>query len=136
MFWSILLDYSETDINIALGISFMSHNILDEALLISYVNDLNKDIVKQMIELYVQQSQIYFNDMNKAVIEQSNALWQEHCHKMKGAAGSVGLKQLHTYLAEVEKSRASSVDKTAIMAQISQLNTLGVTAFNSWLNTV
>ncbi|MCJ8318940.1 MAG: Hpt domain-containing protein [Colwellia sp.] len=114
----------------------MNHVVLDETLLTSYVNDLNKDIVKQMIELYIQQSEIYFNDINKAVVQQSNALWQEHCHKMKGAAGSVGLKKLHTYLAEVEKSQASSVDKSAIMAQINQLNTSGITAFNLWLNAV
>jgi len=114
----------------------MSHGVLDETLLTSYVNDLNKDIVRQMIELYTQQSKNYFNDINKAVIGQSNLLWQEHCHKMKGAAGSVGLKQLHEYLVEVEKSKASSDEKLVIMAQISQLNTSGIAAFNFWLNAV
>lgn len=114
----------------------MDLSVLDEALLTSYVNDLNKDIVKQMIELYTQQSTIYFNDINSAVVAQSNSLWQEHCHKMKGAAGSVGLKDLHAYLVEVEKSEARSAEKLTILANISQLNISGITAFNFWLNTV
>ena len=114
----------------------MSDIVLDKVLLTSYVNDLSKDIVKQMIDLYIQQSKIYLEDIESSVVEQSHSLWQEHCHKMKGAAGSVGLKQLHAYLVKVEKSQDSSGEKSAVVIKIKQLNDLGITAFNQWLNAV
>ena len=114
----------------------MSEKLLDENLLLSYLKDLGKDILKQMIDLYQQQSQIYLDDINRSVIEQSSSARQEHCHKMKGAAGSVGLKSLYRYLVTIEKSDASSEEKLSMVNKLSEQNDAGVAAFLIWLNTV
>jgi HPt (histidine-containing phosphotransfer) domain-containing protein len=114
----------------------MSHSLLDEGLLSSYLNHLGKDIIKQMIELYQQQSKIYLDDISRAVNAQSTFLWQEHCHKMKGAAGTVGLKVLHRYLMTIEKSAALSEDKSLMIISLKQHNDLGIAALIGWLNAV
>ena len=109
---------------------------LDKELLTGYLNDLTKDIVQKMIELYTQQSNIYLDDIGGSVVQESHELWREHCHKMKGAAGSVGLKQVHAYLVSVEKSLDSFDQKAVTLSELTQLNKEGITAFNQWLNTV
>jgi|TARA_B110000902_G_C13907830_1_gene437050 HPt (histidine-containing phosphotransfer) domain-containing protein len=114
----------------------MSNTLLDEELLSSYLSHLGKDIIKQMIDLYQQQSKIYLDDINQAAIEQSPLLWETHCHKMKGAAGSVGLKVLHSYLLTIENSDASREDKLLMIIKLREQNDTGVTAFIFWLNAV
>jgi len=114
----------------------MSHLLLDEELLLSYMSHLGKNFIKQMIDLYQQQSKIYLDDINQAVIEKSSSLWQEHCHKMKGAAGSVGLKALHSYLVTIEKSDAPREDKLPMIIKLREQNDSGVAAFIFWLNAV
>ena len=112
----------------------MNEALLDEELLSGYLESLGENIVKQMIELYTQQSEIYLSDINEAVKGQSQELWQEHCHKMKGAAGSVGLTKLHGHLVNVEKSEEASEKKLIMLAELYQQNNLAISAFNQWLN--
>ena len=112
----------------------MSKALLDEELLLGYLNNLGKDIVRQMIDLYTQQSKIYLDDINLAIAEQSTPLWHEHCHKMKGAAGSVGLKALHSYLVKIEKADVLSEEKLLMLRELIKLNNSGIAAFISWLN--
>ncbi len=112
----------------------MHQTILDEELLSGYLTTLGKDIVRQMMDLYKQQSRIYLQDVSQAVFNDSNELWQEHCHKMKGAAGSVGLKVLHGYIVTIEKSEASSEEKKALLEKLTELNDSAIAAFNTWLN--
>ena len=112
----------------------MSETLLDTELLSGYLDSLGENIVKQMIELYTQQSKIYLNDISDAIKEQSHGLWQEHCHKMKGAAGSVGLIRLHSYLVTVEKSQEVNDKKLIMLAELNKQNDLAISAFNQWLN--
>ena len=114
----------------------MSHSLLDEELLLSYMSHLGKSFIKQMIDLYQQQSKIYLDDINQAAIKQSSSLWQAHCHKMKGAAGSVGLKDLHSYLVTIEKSDAERADKLAMIKKLREQNDSGVAEFILWLNAI
>jgi len=112
----------------------MSEVLLDEELLSGYLDNLGENIVRQMIELYTQQSKIYLNDIQGAIKEQTSDLWQEHCHKMKGAAGSVGLIKLHRYLVTIEKSQDSSDKKLEMTDELQRLNDSAISAFNHWLN--
>ena len=117
------------------GLIFMSDGLLDEELLANYINNIGKDVVVKMVDLYKQQSKIYLNDINNAIVLQSTFLWIEHCHKMKGAAGSVGLKALHTYLETIEESEVLNEEKSLMLVELTELNDLGIAALNIWLNT-
>ena len=112
----------------------MSSPSLDEELLTGYIDNLGSNIVKQMIELYVEQSNLYLVDIAKNVDENSQSQWQESCHKMKGAAGSVGLKKVHALLVNIEKLTVSTEKKLLLLSELKQLNQSGITAFKQWLN--
>ena len=106
---------------------------LDTTLLTDYLDNLGAVVVQQMLDLYAQQSIIYLSEITEAIKENSQELWQERCHKMKGAAGSVGLKQVHALLVKEEKSRASQSDKREIVANMTLLNEGSINAFKLWL---
>jgi HPt (histidine-containing phosphotransfer) domain-containing protein len=114
----------------------MGDLVLDETLLLGYFDSLGGDIVDQMIVLYEQQSKIYLEEIRQAIEINTQVSWQESCHKMKGAAGSVGLKELHSFLVSIEKSTADMTEKKVFLTQLSALNTQGVFAFKAWQNTV
>ena len=114
----------------------MGDLVLDETLLLGYFDSLGGDIVGQMIVLYEQQSKIYLEEIKQAIEINTQVSWQESCHKMKGAAGSVGLKEVHGFLVSIEKSTAKTSEKNAFLTQLSTLNTQGVSAFRAWQKTV
>ncbi len=111
----------------------MEDIVLDDSLLTGYLNNLGKVTVSKMLELYMQQSELYLADIGKALESSSQSLWQEHCHKMKGAAGSVGLKALHIFLVNIEKSVAPRAEKKVMLANLTTLNAQGVRCFKHWL---
>lgn len=106
---------------------------LDTELLNSYAQSLGYNVVKQMFTLYQQQVTIYLNDIEKSLCCDDIKLWQEHCHKMKGAAASVGLKQLHERLKVMEKTTANNSDKAKQLAALTQHNAQAMVEFNCWL---
>lgn len=106
---------------------------LDLNLLQGYMENLGNDIVQQMIELYVQQSTVYFDEISRAITQNSQALWQENCHKMKGAAGSVGFTLVHKQLAKIEKLVAHSSEKHLFLKDLRSLNQEAIKAFNQWV---
>lgn len=109
---------------------------LDIELLNGYAQSLGRDIVKQMFALYEQQVVIYLGDIEESLRYDNAKLWQEHCHKMKGAAGSVGLKGLHSRLKEMEKTTASAEGKTQQLAELTRHNKQGMQEFNHWLDSL
>lgn len=106
---------------------------LDRELLEGYVQSIGQDVVSQMFALYVQQVQVYLNDIENSLLHDDAKLWQEHCHKMKGAAGSVGLKALHARLKEMEKTSGSTVDKAHQLAELNIHNKQAIAEFQDWL---
>lgn len=109
---------------------------LDSELLDGYVKSLGQDVVKQMFSLYRQQSAIYLVDIEEALLSGSVELWQEHCHKMKGAAGSVGLKALHARLVIMEKSTDSVTKKAQQLAELNIHNKEVIEDFEFWLSSL
>jgi HPt (histidine-containing phosphotransfer) domain-containing protein len=108
-------------------------NQLDLDLLNGYFDSLGEQVVKKMLALYVQQSALYLKDILQAITHESQELWQEHCHKMKGAAGSVGLLKVHAKLVLIEKLKAPSEKKSTELSELIKLNQLAIEVFNSWL---
>ena len=106
---------------------------LDRELLDGYVKGLGVNVVKQMFDLYRQQVTIYLKDIEGSMLSSNAQLWQEHCHKMKGAAGSVGLKALHSRLKLMEKTTASTSDKADQLTELKTHNKQAITDFNDWL---
>ena len=100
--------------------------MVDIELLKGYLENLGQDTLQQMISLYVNQSEIYLQDI-------SQALKNEHCHKMKGAAGSAGLTSVHAKLVLMEKSTQTQAIKTVLLEELQQENNAAVAAFNEWL---
>lgn len=106
---------------------------LDIELLDGYVQSIGQDVVRQMFALYEQQVKIYLNDIEQSLLSEDVQLWQEHCHKMKGAAGSVGLKALHTRLKTMEKTTGNTVDKAHQLAELNIHNKQAIADFQDWL---
>tara|TARA_R110001592_G_scaffold68870_2_gene211175 strand:+ start:4013 stop:4369 length:357 start_codon:yes stop_codon:yes gene_type:complete len=106
---------------------------LDNELLSEYVQSLGNGVVKQMFALYGQQVTIYLTDIEHSLLCGNAQLWQEHCHKMKGAAGSVGLKALHSRLKVMEKTTASTSDKAHQLAELKIHNKQAMADFSDWL---
>lgn len=116
------------------GILFVSNNRqLDTDLLSGYIDNLGKDIVQQMLDLYIQQSVGYIENIAQSIEEESQTLWQDHCHKMKGAAGSVGLLLVHAQLVKIEKSTESWVSKGELHQNLMLLNENAIRDFSQWL---
>lgn len=109
---------------------------LDLELLQGYLDSLGKVIVEQMFALYCQQVEIYLNDIENAQLNDSLSGWQEHCHKMKGAAASVGMCQLHGQLKLLEKTDASKEKKLALLQELRLSNEQAILAFKAWLETI
>ena len=106
---------------------------LDLTLLNGYLEALDKDVLEQMLDLYIQQSQVYLSDIESAIVQADQALWQEHCHKMKGSAASAGLSQVHQKLITIEKSTLDWPTKSAYLKTLTLLNTQAIEAFKLWL---
>lgn len=119
---------------INVGLFVRNMNQLDTELLEGYLDNLGANVVQQMLDLYVQQSQIYIDDINSSVAQESQQLWQEYCHKMKGATGSVGLLTLHTKLVACEKSVVNWQEKAVLVTEIKELNQQSIDNFNQWLS--
>ena len=109
-------------------------NQLDMDLLAGYVDNLGKDIVQQMLDLYIQQSVVYLRDIKEAITECSQTLWQDHCHKMKGATGSVGLLSVHGKLVAIEKSTDPWDVKADYTEELTELNNSAIHNFTEWLS--
>jgi HPt (histidine-containing phosphotransfer) domain-containing protein len=110
-------------------------NQLDNILLQGYINDLGILLVQKMLDLYTQQSIIYLEEINKAVNDKSQQGWSASCHKMKGAAGSVGLVVVFDYLVEIEKSIEPWQQKTTNYVELLNLNDRGILSLSEYLNT-
>ena len=106
----------------------LNHDLLND-----YVQGLGIEVVHKMITLYREQVVIYLVDIEKSLQLNSVGLWQEHCHKMKGAAGSIGLKSLHAQLALMEKSTADITEKAQQLAELKDHNKHALANVNAWL---
>jgi len=109
-------------------------NQLDSELLQGYLDNLGKNTVQQMLSLYQQQSALYLEEIEQALTNQSHTLWQEKCHKMKGAAGSVGLVKVHAKLVVIEECDKAWTEKRLYLEQLIQLNNNALVAFSTWLD--
>jgi len=106
---------------------------LDNDLLDSYAQSLGNNIIEKMFTLYCQQSAIYLNDIENSIASNSEQLWMEHCHKMKGAAGSVALKNVYARLKSMEKTTANLDDKMSQLDELKVHNKQAVAEFECWL---
>jgi len=106
---------------------------LDNELLNGYVQSLGIDVVKKMFALYCQQVIIYLDDIESSMLNNSVELWQEQCHKMKGAAGSVGLTALHGRLKVMEKTTVDENDKVRQFNELKIHNQQAIADFYDWL---
>jgi len=115
--------------------SEMSENThLDTVLLGGYLDNLGESIVQQMLDLYLGQSVIYIDDIASATSVDKQQEWQEYCHKMKGAAGSVGLLLVHKKLVEIEKSEVNAESKKIMVNDLKELNQNATNIFSNWLS--
>jgi HPt (histidine-containing phosphotransfer) domain-containing protein len=106
---------------------------LDVNLLDGYLDSLGQDIVQQMLDLYIQQSITYIDEITDAIEQKSQDLWQERCHKMKGATGSVGLLAAHAQLVAIEKVSGQWDEKSAQIYELIKTNNNAIDAFKAWL---
>jgi len=109
---------------------------IDQTLIQGYLDNLGKQVVQQMLDLYIQQSVVYIDDINGSLDTKVQEQWHERCHKMKGAAGSVGLTEVHALLVSIEKSTENWETKRAHISRLTNLNSEAISQFKQWLETV
>ncbi|WP_093327909.1 Hpt domain-containing protein [Thalassotalea agarivorans] len=109
---------------------------LDEALLEGYLSRLGKDTVVKMLDLYLNQVEQYLSDITKAATSSDNSDWTNACHKMKGAAGSVGLLKVYQLSADCEKSALSATQKAQLVEKMAEENNQAIAFFKQWLESV
>jgi HPt (histidine-containing phosphotransfer) domain-containing protein len=106
---------------------------LDYDLLDNYLQSLGADVIAKMLALYREQVVVYLMGIETALLKNNDNLWQVHCHKMKGAAGSIGLKSLHAQLALMEQTSANISEKAQQLAELNVHNTQALMSFDNWL---
>ena len=112
----------------------MSDNdFLDLVLLQGYLDNIGSDVVSKMLDLYIQQSKIYLEDIGQASLGNSQAVWHDACHKMKGAAGSVGLREVHAKLVAIENLTETSTIKQEEVITLDKLNQVAIERFQMWI---
>ena len=118
--------------------NFMNNALpqLDKELLNDYVQCLGKNVVTQMFTLYRQQVTLYLKDIESALLSDNGQLWQQYCHKMKGAAASVGLKSLHARLKNMEKTEENVADKAHQLSKLIAHNKQAMAEFEDWLSSI
>ncbi len=110
-------------------------NTLDIELLTGYFDNLGKEMLEKMLDLYSQQAPKYISAIDDAMATDSQGLWHEACHKMKGAAGSAGLCKVQQQLAFMEELDDKEI-KQAHILKLQQLNEQGIAAFVQWLGSI
>jgi two-component system aerobic respiration control sensor histidine kinase ArcB len=80
--------------------------VLDEQTLTDYLETLGAEAFKQSIELFEQLLPSYLNKMVEAAVGHNLDEFQSMAHKLKGAAGSVGLLIIQLRAKEFEKTAA------------------------------
>jgi len=105
---------------------------LDIELLTGYQANLSPAILAQMAALYREQSLNYLERINQA-LDAEQQQWQQCCHKMKGAAGSVGFVEVHALLVSMEKTMTKWDEKSAAITQLQHLNELALQELQQWL---
>jgi len=106
----------------------LNHDLLND-----YVQGLGASVVNKMIALYCEQVVIYLAGIESSLQNNDAVMWQEYCHKMKGAAGSIGLQSVHTQLAFMEKSPADIIEKAQQLAELKEHNKNALNNINGWL---
>jgi len=107
---------------------------LDLDLLQGYLDNLGDSVVQQMLKLYISQSAIYIADISSTVSPENQKDWHENCHKMKGAAGSVGLLQVHKKLVAIERLEDDESTKNEHVSELNRINTDAINKFSQWLS--
>ena len=106
---------------------------LDLVLLEQYLNSIGKVVVEQMFGLYCQQVTTYLADIEKASADKCIIEWRQHCHKMKGAAGSVGMKVLSERLKEL----VLRLDDAAnLVIDLRKQNEQSIAVFKTWFEAI
>jgi HPt (histidine-containing phosphotransfer) domain-containing protein len=123
----------------------LKKDILNTDLIQGYKERLKPEVLTKMITLYAQQSSLYFNDIEEALAalpntqndsishlavnkEEELALiekyeaWKSACHKMKGAAASIGLLSVYEFAKEMEHMEGGKDEKIAMFFQLKQSN--------------
>jgi HPt (histidine-containing phosphotransfer) domain-containing protein len=105
---------------------------LDYDLLDGYINTLNITVIEKMFALYRQQVAIYLVDIETSLQSNNEDLWKVHCHKMKGAASSIGLVSLHEKLAFMEKTSANINEKHCQLTELIEHNKQALIDLAHW----
>lgn len=92
----------EADKPVVQTIKASSHEVLDEQTLLDYLETLGSDAFDQSIELFEQLLPGYLNKMVECVVHKNLEEFQSAAHKLKGAAGSVGLAEIQKRSKEYE----------------------------------
>lgn len=112
----------------------MNNKNIDFSLLENYLERLGKNVVSQMIALYQEESTKYYLELAKLIGQENQNYWETTCHKMKGAAGSVGFTQVFSFIVSIEKLRDSAEKKSQLLRELEDQNQKSIKATQLWIN--
>lgn len=107
--------------------------LLDLSLLQDYKDNLGIELLKEMLALYEEKVIIYLDEIKEAISRKDDQKWYDKCHKMKGAASSMGFLCLTKHLKEIEHAISDSETRTEYYQTIILLNENVIIAFKCWL---
>jgi HPt (histidine-containing phosphotransfer) domain-containing protein len=124
----------------------LNNEVLNIDLIQGYKEKLSSAILTKMITLYADQSQRYISDIESALLISANRMpatlpeveeehvehydaWKTACHKMKGAAASVGLIAVYELSKKMELMEDNKDEKVALFIRLKQKNKEGIEAF-------
>lgn len=91
---------------------------------LSYLNDIadgNAEFIIDMIDIFMEQTPVYFDQLDKAIQEKDWKVTGDVAHKIKPTLAFMGVEAAKEQMAEIER-KARNLDRTEeIEAQVSQL---------------
>ena len=76
--------------------------IIDSSIVLNDMKILGKEKMREIGELFTEVSSVAIQDFSEAKFNKDNLHMTQLAHKLKGAAGSLGLKALHSLCLEIE----------------------------------
>ncbi|MGB0936765.1 MAG: Hpt domain-containing protein [Colwellia sp.] len=135
----------------------LKKDILNTDLIQGYKERLKPEVLTKMITLYAQQSNVYISDIEEALaalpttnndsithlavskaeelaLVEKHETWKSTCHKMKGAAASIGLLSVYDLAKEMEHMEGAKDEKIAMFIQLKQSNKDSIESYLQFLH--
>ncbi len=90
---------------------------------LSYLNQVfqgNKQMINQIISMFIKQVPTYFDDMQDCIIRAEYNALHPLAHKAKSSIAMLGLKDMETLVLKIEKNSKEGLDEKELASLVAQ----------------